>query len=511
MITEKEYCSMTDISHRKRFAQFFTPGDIAEFMAKWVTEEANTKKSVLEPAFGLGIFSRCILKGDKDVSITGFDIDTRIFDIATSNFSKNENITLHREDYLTSSWQERYDGIICNPPYMKFHDYDNRRIIPVINEKLNLKLTKFTNIYPLFLLKAISQLKKGGKLAFITPSEFLNADYGVEVKRHLLNAGMSIHFIIIDFEENIFDGAMTTACITLIENKPSGQRIRFSSIKRVSELMDALADYTELSHSDLIPEEKWKKYYQTNASAKYRHLTDFSNYAKVSRGIATGANKYFTISRSKASELNIPQEALLKCICHCSDISKSIFSEEDFSRLSQNDKTVYLFKGQGNEAIPQVRDYIRIGEKDGINSKHLCSKRHPWYSLEKRSPAPIWVSVFSRRKIKFVRNEANVSNLTTFHCLYVTNMFIDIDVFFAYLLTDFAHQVLLDNSRQYGNGLTKFEPNDINNAKIVDFDILTERQIADIKHLYTEYKKNEDHAILNDINKIFVSVFCCDN
>ena len=137
MITEKEYCSMTDISHRKRFAQYFTPGDIAEFRAKWVMGESNKKKRVLEPAFGLGIFSRCILKGDKDVSITGFDIDTRIFDIASSNFSKNENITLHREDYLTSSWRERYDCIICNPPYMKFHDYDNRRLIHFINEKLN--------------------------------------------------------------------------------------------------------------------------------------------------------------------------------------------------------------------------------------------------------------------------------------------------------------------------------------------------------------------------------------
>ncbi|MDE6399867.1 MAG: hypothetical protein K2L68_03290, partial [Muribaculaceae bacterium] len=116
--------------------------------------------------------------------------------------------------------------------------------------------------------------------------------------------------------------------------------------------------------------------------------------------------------------------------------------------------------------------------------------------------------VFSRKKIKFVRNEANVSNLTTFHCMYVTNMFIDIDVFFAYLLTDIAHQVLLDNSRQYGNGLTKFEPNDINNAKIVDFDILSDKQISDIKYLYSEYKKNEDPAFIKEINRIFVSVFC---
>ncbi|MDE6142703.1 MAG: SAM-dependent methyltransferase [Muribaculaceae bacterium] len=508
MITEKDYCSSTDISHRKKFAQFFTPKVIANFMADWIIGNSRKVQSILEPAFGLGVFSRSLLNKDIQLSITGFDIDNHIFNIALSNFSDNKEVTLILDDYITSSWNESYDGIICNPPYMKFHDYDNKRAIPLVNSQLGLRLNKFTNIYTLFLLKALSQLKKDGRCAFITPSEFLNADYGVEVKRYLKNTGMRIHFIIIDFEENIFDDAMTTACITLIENKPSGGTMRFSLIKNPSDLHSALSSFKDIAYSDLFPEEKWKKNYQDNNSSRFKHLTDFSNYARVSRGIATGANKYFTITRSKAYELNIPQDALLKCICHCSDISKNIFSEEDFTQLSQNDKTVYLFKGQGNEMIPEVQDYIRIGEKAGIHSKHLCSKRNPWYALEKRSPAPIWVSVFSRRKIKFVRNEANVSNLTTFHCMYVTNMFIDIDVFFAYLLTDIAHQVLLDNSRQYGNGLTKFEPNDINNAKIVDFDILSDKQISDIKYLYSEYKKNEDPAFIKEINRIFVSVFC---
>lgn len=53
MITEKEYCSITDISHRKKFAQFFTPYDIADFMAEWVIGESKQTKKILEPAFGL--------------------------------------------------------------------------------------------------------------------------------------------------------------------------------------------------------------------------------------------------------------------------------------------------------------------------------------------------------------------------------------------------------------------------------------------------------------------------
>lgn len=508
MITEREYCSFTDISHRKKYAQFFTPETIAAFMVSWVMEGIDKWGEILEPAIGLGIFSRFILEKNPGISITGYDIDNHIAKIAEDNFSDNKSVNLNVQDYLITDWEKRYDGIICNPPYMKFHDYDNNTVIPIVNEHLNINLTGFTNIYTLFLLKAISQLNKGGRCAFITPSEFLNADYGVEVKRHILTSGMNIHFVIIDFEENIFEGAMTTACITLIENTPSNNNIKFSVIKNISELPEALTHYSKIAISDLNPEEKWKKYYQAGKSKKYRNLTDFSNYAKVSRGIATGCNEYFVFNMSKASALDIPQEALMKCICHCPDIKKSIFSEEDFQKLSQKDKAVYLFKGQGNESMPEVRDYLRLGEANGVPDKYLCSKRHPWYAIERRVPAPIWVAVFSRKKLKFVRNEAYVSNLTTFHCLYLTNMFIDIDVFFAYLLTDIAHQVLLENARQYGNGLTKFEPNDINKAKIADFSILTDAQLSAIKDLYAQYRAHEDVAIIDKINDIFVEVYC---
>ena len=63
---EVEYSKFTSIEHRKKFAQFFTPLPIAELMAKWIFGNADLK-TVLEPAFGLGIFSRAILSKTKNV------------------------------------------------------------------------------------------------------------------------------------------------------------------------------------------------------------------------------------------------------------------------------------------------------------------------------------------------------------------------------------------------------------------------------------------------------------
>jgi adenine-specific DNA-methyltransferase len=508
MITEKEYIEHTDISHRKKFAQFFTPELISDYMANWVVGNKTAIMHVLEPAFGLGIFSKSLLKITNKAKITGYDADNYILSFAKANFSALcDKVSLQNANYLTHDWDSTYDAIICNPPYLKFHDYDNNLLVQTVNAKLGVNLKKFTNIYSLFLMKSLSQLKPGGRCAYIVPSEFLNADYGVEVKRYLLSLNIQMHFIIVDFEQNVFDGAITTACIILCENIQSDGFVRFSTVNNIEKLNDALSSCIVVDQQAMQCEAKWKTYYGTNNSTKYKHLTNFSNYAKVSRGIATGSNKFFSLTLNKAKDLNIPEDALLKCVCHCTDINKSIFTETDFNHLSKSNKAMYLFKGLGNETNENVLEYIRYGENEGVNNKYLCEKRNPWYSLEKRIPAPIWVSVFNRGGLKFVRNEANVSNLTTFHCMYVTEMFVDIDVFFSYLLTDTAYQIFIDNSRQYGNGLVKFEPNDLNNAKVVNFDMLSNNNISDIKSLYHQYKITEDKEIINQINDIFVSVY----
>lgn len=507
MIDEKKYSEITDSAHIKKFAQFFTPEIISDFMAQWVIGGINKEMKILEPAFGLGIFSRSLLKYTDKVEIQGYELDGHILSFAAKNFANDKRIRICEGDFLSSNWEDKYDGIICNPPYLKFHDYANANVVDDFNSKLNLRLKKFINIYALFLIKSLSQLKSGGRCAFIIPSEFLNSDYGVEVKRFLLNLNYKIHIIIFDFKENIFDEAVTTASIILCERNTEYVDIKFSVLESPQGFNRASKNCKTYSLDEIDPSVKWRTYYDTTHSPSFKDLTDFSNFAKVSRGIATGSNQYFTMNRAFAIAHNIPSEAMQKCVCHSADITTTIFTQKDFDLLSDKGKTLYLFKGQGNENYASVSEYLQMGEHFGINNKYLCSKRSPWYALEKRVPAPIWVSVFSRNGLKFVRNEAGVSNLTTFHCIYLTGLFIDVDVFFAYLLTDVAQKIFLDNSRQYGNGLTKFEPNDLNNAKVVDFYKLTEAQISEIKGLYSDFKSNGDQNTITKINNIFLKTF----
>ena len=521
---ENDYSKSISIEHRKKFAQFFTPFPIADLMAKWILGNENLK-TVLEPAFGLGIFSRAILNRKEDIEIKGFEIDQKIFETAKHYFDDAETVNILLQDYMTNDWLNTYDGIICNPPYFKFHDYDNKIILKEIELNLKCKLNGFTNLYTLFLLKSIHQLKENGRCAYIIPSEFLNSDYGKLVKTYLIKSKVLRHIIVINFEENVFDDALTTACIILCANDNQTDSVQFNniqSVKDLSKINDIISEYPyyetnekTIKFTDLNPEIKWKAYYQKQNSIKFKNLVPFSSYAKVVRGIATGSNEYFTFSSSKAKKHSIEEQNLLPCICSAKDAKTSFFTTQNFEDLRNNDKQSFLFNAQ-NSNDENVKSYLQKGETEKINERFLTASRTPWYSLENRKPAPIWVSVFNRTGLRFIRNEANISNLTSFHCVYPNqnNLFseINIDLLFAYLISDTAKEIFEDNSRQYGNGLQKFEPNDINKGMMLDLKCLDMKCQNTILELYCEYRfvtldNKNGKKIIEKIDKILIDSF----
>lgn len=498
MTLEQKYISSTSLEHRKKFAQFFTPDKIAEFMCQWVLQ-GKRKTRALEPAYGLGIFSRVLVQSS-NISIDAYEIDGQIF--ASAVAARPNGVNLRNEDYFKCDWNAKYDAIVCNPPYLKFLDYDNATYIMDVNSHLGTKLNGFTNLYSLFLLKSITQLQEGGRLAYIIPSEFLNSDYGVEVKRALVESNTLQHIIVINFTECAFDDALTTACILLCEKTTGPLSVRFSHINYIEELNTCFSEYSEFNASALDPNIKWKSYYEECNSCKYCHLVPFSKFAKVSRGIATGANDYFTFNLSKIDDYDIPEECLMPCICKATDAPRTFFTQKEFVKLLNGNKIVYLFNGSTAPDNSSVLRYIHLGEEIGVNKRYLTASRSPWYAIENRSPAPIWASVFNRNGLRFIRNEANIYNLTTFHCVYPKNAGVDVDVLFAYLITDVAKEIFLDNSRQYGKGLVKFEPNDLNKGLVVDLTLLNTRECSFVKDVYAFIKDSQKETdgikLLND-------------
>ena len=184
MISLAEYTAEVGYGHRKRLAQFFTPPAIARFMVGWVLGGARSDR-IHDPAFGLGAFLDC---APADCAFTGMEIDDRVVDFFIRH-SRRRPESLACGDYLLD-FGRRHANIVCNPPYLRFQKFLNRdAVFAAFCERLGIRLSGYTNIASAFLVKSVSELENGGRLAYILPSEFLNSGYGELVKDWLSKDG----------------------------------------------------------------------------------------------------------------------------------------------------------------------------------------------------------------------------------------------------------------------------------------------------------------------------------
>jgi adenine-specific DNA-methyltransferase len=520
---EQVYASNSDLAHRKKLGQFFTPFSVARFMSQWITQVSADNPYVLDPCAGLGVFERAICEFSpvfaNKAQFTLWEIDERLAGDLSGICERLaiENSIVSKDFIDEHAWSAAYDAIIANPPYYKHHFVENKEDIrKVISANAGAPFSVQTNIYCWFLIKALTLLRPAGRLAFIIPTEFLNANYGRDVKNYLLETGFLRHIISICYKSRTFDDAITTACVLLAEKgEESTNNVRFYRADSSDELID-LADFlsdgkfVEYKSADLDPESKWRSYFPGGHKEQHRKsaLVPFSTYGRFSRGIATGANEFFAIRPSRAAELGLPSKCLIPCLSKARQAPGKVFASRDFEALKQADQPVFLFDGQAASRVAVDR-YIRFGEESGFNDRYLTRVRKPWFALEKRTPGKIWVGVFSRGGVRFIWNDSDCISLTCFHVFQPSDVGQKyLPFIFLYLNSAAGRHFLEFEKREYGDGLAKFEPNDINKAQAPDFSRLDQGRIDRLITLQKSFKgcekdSREEVAILDEADSIF--------
>ena len=503
---EPKYIEETPLTHRKHFGQFFTPPLVARLMAKWVIK--NNPKSILDPAFGLGVFYDEISKliSKHNFHFTGYEIDSNIFKyIKKKEVIKNQFIL--NDDYLQADL-ESFDGIICNPPYMRFQKFLNRHhVLPNIENKIGKKLIGYANISSVFLIKALKELNIDGNLAFIMPFEFFNTGYGKEIKKSLLENNLLKQIIIFSNEKELFPNATTTVCVLLCKNDGKEETIKITQIKSnmgIDKIKDISEFYQQRINSSELPyNKKWTPIILSLFSKEEipKDLCNLSFYGTVTRGIATGANEFFALTKSTINKWKIININTCKCITKSSQIQKAIFTETDFNKLSNADRPVYCLsvKDQSDE---NTQNYIEDGEKHGYNKRYLTRTRTNWFEIENRTPAPILFGVFNRGRLKVIRNYTPTITFTCFHSFY-PNLYGKqvLDKLFIFFLSNIGQKIISNNKRSYGDELDKFEPGDLKEClcpNMKHFELINEEEVQKV----IELAKTNEKAAIQICNKL---------
>ena len=450
------YLDSVGDAHRKAVGQFFTPPQVADFMVRWVLRSGV--KGIHDPGFGLGAFLDAVPK-EAYSTFTGSEIDSRVLDYWKGHASSDAcGVSVRQEDYLLS-WGRKFGNIVCNPPYMRFQKFLNRKaVFQEFEERLNIRLSGYINTASAFLLKSLSELRTGGRLAYITPLEFLNTGYGKLVKQKLIADAHLAAIISLDCERDVFPDATTSVGIILYDLEQRFSSVKFFKVKSIGSLGAILGSKptAKVPHSQLVPEDNWLLYFDDSPIVvDHAKAVPLAHYGRFSRGIATGANKFFALKPSKAKELGLTELEAVPSITKSMQISAPIFTDADYADLVRRDERVLLFNANG-QISDSASAYIRYGELKGFNQGFITKSRNPWYKMEKRSPSPLLLGVFSRGGYKVVRNKASVLNLTCFHG-FQPNIWGEkyIDHLFLYLQSA-GREISSLSMRRYGDALDKF-------------------------------------------------------
>jgi adenine-specific DNA-methyltransferase len=186
------------------------------------------------------------------------------------------------------------------------------------------------------------------------------------------------------------------------------------------------------------------------------------DFAIVLRGIATGANDFFFLTRERAQALGIPTEFLVPAIGRTRDVPGDHIDDELLEALDKRGRPTLLFCPDGRplDSFPEtVRRYLEEGIRRGLPRRPLLAARTPWYKMEVRKPPPILFAYLGRRNSRFVRNLAGVVPLTGFLCVYPR---VEDKLFIEKLWYVLSHPATVSNlflvGKSYGSGCIKVEP-----------------------------------------------------
>jgi len=453
----------------KQLGQVVTPEPIAALMAKWVM--SVKPRTVLDPAAGLGGLLAVCRPLNQTTALVGVERDAETLQRAKTTAPQGAKLIL--ADYLKSELG-LFDGIIANPPYVKAHrlDYseDDWRYF---EERLGTSLDRLTNLYALFLLKIWEDLAAGGHAAVILPAEFLNANFGEEIKERLLRAIRPVGIAIFAPSLNVFADALTTSAIVLLDK---GRALDIPIWAKLAESVEDAERFIEgllagqisaagkglINLAVLNPRDKWLNLLLNGATdrAPVQFAKRVGDYFDCRRGIATGANDFFCLSPAEMREHRLTDAHVESCITKATDADGLVFTREKLDALVARDRRCFLLHPSRNGQ--NLMRYLELGEQQGIPKRHLPSHRPVWYLPENRAVADIWAAVFSRESVKFILNTSGAKNLTCFHGLYAKPGCETLPPLMTlFLNSSNGRRAFSQVNRFYGDGLNKLEPKDV--------------------------------------------------
>lgn len=273
--------------------------------------------------------------------------------------------------------QGGFDAVIGNPPYFSLSTLDSTQIQYY---KTNFKVFEtITDIYCLFIEKALKITTKHGLISFITSNQWLQTNYGRTLRKFL--ALNSNPLLLINFGGvKIFQDATVDTSILVLENYSYQNRLLACHFRNDFRPNDSISEYLAENKIilDNIVDGRWKIITDNSLQLKNkiknagRTLTEWD--IKINRGILTGLNEAFIIDTPTKNKL------ISQCP-EAQEIIRPILRGRDIHKYHNIFADLWLIvakNGTNMKLYPPIYERLKTF---GARIKNRTDQGEFWYNL----------------------------------------------------------------------------------------------------------------------------------
>ena len=459
------FCRIRSPQERRSQGATYTPPAIVDNMIAWTAHHRSPAR-VVDPGAGSGRFILAAGRKFPEAALVAVETDPLAILILRANaevLGLSDRLTVAETDYRDLSLPG-IDGatlFVGNPPYVRHHRIDARRKNWFVQAaaRHGLRASKLAGLHVHFFLKSLELARSGDYGAFITAAEWLDVNYGSVLRQSLANGlgGLALHLL--SPTAAPFPDALTSAAITCWEAGHRGSTIAVRTVDNPDQL-DGLRTQRSVPWSTLRKTPRWSTIIRPCAGARAGAI-ELGEICRVHRGQVTGSNDVW-IAGNYAGEL--PSGFLFPAITRARELFAAgpvLAGAADLRRIVD---LPHDLDSLGDPERNLVDRFLYWAQEQGAHSSYTARHRRPWWTVGLREPAAILCTYMARRPPAFVRNLCGARHINVAHGLYPRQELSEARL--TALTRWLNRHVTTEQGRTYAEGLTKFEPGEVERLMI---------------------------------------------